>query len=207
MNQCCSDSLKVAIESSRLGWFALAGTDDAVTYLTFGHASPTDLFERLEQDGIPTASQTPSPMLASAADAVRRYLDGEPVDLLKVPVAITGRTPFQQQVQQALRRVPHGSTISYAELAEQAGAPRAARAVGTVMATNRIPLLIPCHRVVGSGGRLGGFSAPQGLDMKRALLAMEAGEELPGKFLQQFAGCSQHASDDALEVGALAAVH
>lgn len=207
MSQHCSEALSVVIQSSRLGWFAVAGTADAVTYLTFGHASPTDLFERLEQDGMPSESRTPSITVTDAADAIRRYLDGEPVDLLQIPVAMEGRTPFQQRVVQALRRVSYGATVSYAALAEQAGAPRAARAVGTVMSTNRIPLLIPCHRVVGSGGKLGGFSAPQGINMKRALLAMEAGEVLADDLLRHFDDSLQHSGDDALEVSALAAMH
>ena len=59
-------------------------------------------------------------------------------------------------------------------VAERAGAPRAARAVGTVMSTNRFPILIPCHRVIAAAGKLGGYSAPQGLDLKARLLAMEA---------------------------------
>ena len=73
-----------------------------------------------------------------------------------------------------LRNVPYGQTLSYAELAAKAGSPKAARAVGSVMAQNRVPLIIPCHRVVGSGGHLGGFSAPRGIAFKKQLLELEA---------------------------------
>jgi methylated-DNA-[protein]-cysteine S-methyltransferase len=83
-------------------------------------------------------------------------------------------TDFQRKVLDACRAIPPGETLSYAELAVIAGAPGAARAVGNVMRTNRIPLVIPCHRVVGSGGSLGGYSAPDGLAMKRKLLEREA---------------------------------
>ena len=77
--------------------------------------------------------------------------------------------------------MPRGETVSYAELAGRAGSPNAARAVGGVMAGNRVPLLVPCHRVVGAGGRLGGFSAPTGVELKKRLLALEAapGATLP----------------------------
>ncbi len=77
-----------------------------------------------------------------------------------------------------LRQVGYGETVSYGELAERSGSPRAARAVGTVMATNRIPLILPCHRVLGSAGRIGGFSAPQGIDLKRRMLDLEGRESL-----------------------------
>ena len=78
---------------------------------------------------------------------------------------------FVTEVWRQLARVPLGHTVSYAALAARAGRPRAARAAGTACATNRIPLFVPCHRVLASGGRLGGFSA--GLPWKRALLALE----------------------------------
>jgi methylated-DNA-[protein]-cysteine S-methyltransferase len=83
-------------------------------------------------------------------------------------------SPFAVAVVQAARRIPVGETRSYGQLAMAAGRPRAARAVGRVMARNRTPLLIPCHRVVGSGGKLGGFSAIDGLRMKERLLQLEA---------------------------------
>jgi methylated-DNA-[protein]-cysteine S-methyltransferase len=83
-------------------------------------------------------------------------------------------TDFQRRVLDQCRKIPYGSTISYAELAAKAGFPRASRAVGNCMAANRIPLLIPCHRVVRSDGQLGSYSAPGGVGMKRRLLAMES---------------------------------
>jgi methylated-DNA-[protein]-cysteine S-methyltransferase len=82
-------------------------------------------------------------------------------------------TPFQQRVVETVQGIPFGQTMSYAEVAERAGSPRAARAVGNVMAQNRTPMVVPCHRVLASGGRLGGFSAPGGTEFKRRLLALE----------------------------------
>ncbi|MEX1224432.1 MAG: MGMT family protein, partial [Pirellulales bacterium] len=74
----------------------------------------------------------------------------------------------------ACRRIPIGQTMSYAELAAVAGSPGAARAVGNIMAGNRVPIIVPCHRVVGSGGSLGGYSSSGGLRTKRRLLSLEA---------------------------------
>jgi methylated-DNA-[protein]-cysteine S-methyltransferase len=81
-----------------------------------------------------------------------------------------GMTPFRKKVMEELRKVQAGSTVTYGELATAAGSPGAARAVGNVMATNPVPLFVPCHRVVATNG-LGGFTG--GLDVKRALLRLE----------------------------------
>ena len=99
---------------------------------------------------------------------------GEPVDFADVPLALDHLTPFGRRVIAACRRFLGDSTRSYGELAAECGSPGAARAVGSVMAKNRYPLIVPCHRVLAAGGELGGYSAPDGLKMKRRLLAMES---------------------------------
>ncbi len=88
-----------------------------------------------------------------------------------LPLAPAG-TPFQQRVWDALRRVAHGETISYAELARRIGAPTAARAVGAAVGRNPVSVIVPCHRIVGSDGSLTGYAG--GLDRKRALLELES---------------------------------
>ncbi|MCG8686089.1 MAG: methylated-DNA--[protein]-cysteine S-methyltransferase [Desulfobacterales bacterium] len=85
----------------------------------------------------------------------------------------TGGTTFQQQVWQALAKIPYGSTISYGDLAVQIGNPKAVRAVGLANGRNPIPIIIPCHRVIGKNGSLTGFGG--GLDVKRFLLELEQG--------------------------------
>jgi methylated-DNA-[protein]-cysteine S-methyltransferase len=114
---------------------------------------------------------------AQLNDVVARlteYAHGDVEGLEDVEVDLSGRTPFQVCVLQACRRIPPGQTRSYAQLAAQVGSPLAARAVGSVMARNQVPLIVPCHRVVGSDQSLGGFSSRSGLQMKRRLLALEA---------------------------------
>ena len=96
------------------------------------------------------------------------YAAGAADDFRDIEVATEGLTPFGRRVVQALRRIGYGGRISYGELAAKAGAPGAARAVGSVMSHNRVPLIIPCHRVIAAGGKLGGFSAPQGLSLPHA---------------------------------------
>lgn len=90
---------------------------------------------------------------------------------VKAPLKLEG-TEFTLRVYEVVRSIPPGETLTYGEVARGAGRPGAARAVGSVMANNRHPLFIPCHRVVASTG-LGGFSSPGGLDQKRILLELE----------------------------------
>jgi methylated-DNA-[protein]-cysteine S-methyltransferase len=91
----------------------------------------------------------------------------------RVPLDLSGITPFHRRVYEALRRVPAGETVTYGQLAALAGSPRAARAVGQAMAHNPFLLVVPCHRVLGHGGAMGGFSAPGGVDTKRRMLELE----------------------------------
>ena len=97
----------------------------------------------------------------------RRRAFTVPLDLAAVP-------PFSRRVLLAASRIPYGATVTYGHLARRAGLPGAARAVGQVMARNPVPLLVPCHRVVASGGGLGGFTG--GLVLKRRLLALEGAQ-------------------------------
>lgn len=83
-------------------------------------------------------------------------------------------TPFQLKVLEQVALIPYGQTLSYGEVATLAGSPRAARAVGTALSRNSIPVVIPCHRVLGSDGRLGGFTSRHGISDKIALLALES---------------------------------
>lgn len=92
-----------------------------------------------------------------------------------VPFALEG-TPFQKQVWQALVTIPYGQTVPYGELARRIERPRAVRAVGAACGRNPIPVIIPCHRVIGSNGKLTGFRG--GLAAKRRLLSLEAGSEM-----------------------------
>jgi methylated-DNA-[protein]-cysteine S-methyltransferase len=108
--------------------------------------------------------------IASVRALLARYFDGDLAVLDTVPVEFTG-TGFQQKVWQALRRIPHGTTISYLELATRIGDPGAVRAVGAANGANPVAVIVPCHRVIGSSGKLIGYGG--GLDRKEWLLAHE----------------------------------
>jgi methylated-DNA-[protein]-cysteine S-methyltransferase len=107
---------------------------------------------------------------ARYAGPLRRYFEGDPVDPASLDVDLYG-TAFQVRVWETLRAIPRGKVRTYGGVAADIGAPRAMRAVGMANRNNRLPLVVPCHRVVGVGHRLGGYSG--GVDRKRFLLQLE----------------------------------
>lgn len=115
----------------------------------------------------------PTGAVAEALRRIERHLRGELQDFTEAPLALEPLPPFHRRVYEAARTVAAGTTISYGALATLAGSPGASRAVGQAMARNPFPLVVPCHRVLAAGGRLGGFSATGGTDFKRVLLALE----------------------------------
>ncbi|MBI5285856.1 MAG: methylated-DNA--[protein]-cysteine S-methyltransferase [Chloroflexi bacterium] len=106
----------------------------------------------------------------AAAQQLRDYAAGKRMDI-DLQVDLSWVTPFRREVLLECARIPRGQVATYADLARRVGRPRAFRAVGNTMRTNPVPLVIPCHRVVGSNGSLTGFGG--GLDMKRQLLQLE----------------------------------
>jgi methylated-DNA-[protein]-cysteine S-methyltransferase len=158
--------------SSDLGWMAAVVTGGVVKQLSFGHPSAAAARKALERK-MPKAGK-PGKSDARLVRRLQAYAAGIPDSLGDIPVDFGRTGEFQQRVLEQCRRIPYGRTMSYGELAAKAGSPRAARAVGNCMASNKTPLLVPCHRVVHSGGGIGSFSAPGGTSMKRRLLAMES---------------------------------
>lgn len=114
--------------------------------------------------------QERTPLLDRARDQLQEYFDGERLEF-DLPLAPDG-TAFQQKVWAALTRIPPGETRSYADIARDVGC-RAARAIGQANGRNPIPIIIPCHRVVGANGALGGYSGGEGPATKRYLLDLE----------------------------------
>ena len=111
-------------------------------------------------------------LLPKLAEALRAYFEGRPTRF-DVRLDLGAVTEFRRRALQACRRIPWGQTGTYADLARTAGSPNASRAAGSAMAHNPLPLVVPCHRVVRSDGSLGGFSSPQGVQLKRRLLQLE----------------------------------
>ena len=157
---------------SALGWMAMIGSGRVLKYLTFGHPSRQAAARAVAPDLAQTAQ--PGDWNPDLVRRIRAYASGSRDEFRDVQVDPGPRTDFQRRVIACCRRIPFGKTLTYGQLAARAGSSRAARAVGQCMAANRIPLVIPCHRVVAAGGGLGGYSAVGGIRTKRRLLELEA---------------------------------
>lgn len=164
-------SISLSVFSSGWGWIGMAVSEQGLAGLTLPRATEEAAWTQLNA-GWPQGTPSSSDQWPELRQRLLDYLDGNPVDFSDVALDLPARPPFWRQVWEACARIPYGETRSYAELARQAGAPRAFRAVGGAMAANPIPLVIPCHRVVGSDGRLVGFGG--GVEQKRRMLEMEA---------------------------------
>jgi AraC family transcriptional regulator, regulatory protein of adaptative response / methylated-DNA-[protein]-cysteine methyltransferase len=165
--------ISYATAATQLGTLLVAATDRGICAVTLG-AGPVELQRALAAE-FPHAKIAPGPIattpdLARWMRALAAHLDRHS-PLPDLPLDIQG-TSFQTLVWSYLRQIPRGETRSYAELARALGRPRAARAVASACARNRIALLIPCHRVIRGSGALGGYR--WGLARKRALLDQEA---------------------------------
>lgn len=150
-------------------------------------ASSSEAAERAVLRPLPNALPgDPPPEIAEAIAAARRYFDGEKMDFSGAPVDLGTQSPFFVQVYAAVRRLGWGQTTTYGAVARELGAgPEAARDVGQAMASNPIPLIIPCHRVLAAGGKVGGFSAPGGSTSKLRMLAIEGVDLSPSAPAQQ----------------------
>jgi methylated-DNA-[protein]-cysteine S-methyltransferase len=157
-----------------MGFCAIAWSDVGVSRFQL----PTKTAEAAERlilrrafGGAPGA---PPEKVSAVVEAAKRYFAGEQMDFSQVQVDLAGQDAFFAQIYDALRRVGWGRTTTYGALAKEVGASReAARDVGEAMAKNPAPLIIPCHRVLAAGGKIGGFSAPGGSKTKARMLELE----------------------------------
>jgi methylated-DNA-[protein]-cysteine S-methyltransferase len=167
-----SSPVLLSVFPTEIGWFGLLGNREGVSRVTFGHASPRAVREALgaNADAAPEADWSPK-----LRQTLEQYAAGRAVHFDDIEV-IRSRplTDFQQRVVDTVRAIPRGETLTYGQVAVLVGSPGAARAVGTVMSSNPVPIIIPCHRVVGSAGGLGGFSAAGGVRTKQWMLEVES---------------------------------
>jgi AraC family transcriptional regulator of adaptative response/methylated-DNA-[protein]-cysteine methyltransferase len=155
-----------AVVTTSLGAMLVAATDKGVCRVSFGE-SGEDLAARFPSAELVEGGEAFAALFAEVVAAVER-----PGDSRHIPLDVQG-TAFQEAVWQELRRIPPGETRSYAEIAAAIGKPGAVRAVGSANGANNVAVLIPCHRVIQSGGALGGYA--YGAAIKRELLGRERG--------------------------------
>jgi methylated-DNA-[protein]-cysteine S-methyltransferase len=157
-----------------IGRLLLASTAAGLVRLGFEREDPDLLLEELARRIAPRVVEAPG-RLDEARREIDEYFEGRR-DHFELPLDWRLSSGFRRTVLEHLYAdVPYGQTVSYLQLATIVGNPKASRAVGTAMATNPIPIVVPCHRVLRSGGQLGGYGG--GLDTKVKLLALEAGEQ------------------------------
>ena len=168
------------------GFCGIAWSGTGITRLclpTRSAAAATHMLLRRAPDSAPGI---PPPGVAETVAAVVHYFRGERVDFSSARLEIAGQGGLQERIYQALRKVGWGQTTTYGALAKELGAgPEVARDVGEAMARNPIPLIIPCHRVLAAGGKLGGFSAPGGTSTKIRMLELEGVRADPARSPQQ----------------------
>jgi O-6-methylguanine DNA methyltransferase len=164
-------SAQTVMETS-LGPIFLFFSDKGLVGLSF--AGENDLKQGVSPGRTPATPAPTESVLKTwqqqVAQALKDYFAGKPVNIESLPLDLQG-SPFLLKVWQEMKKIPHGATLSYKDLATRIGNPKAARAVGQAVGANPIPILIPCHRVINADGSLGGFSS--GLDRKEWLLRHE----------------------------------
>jgi methylated-DNA-[protein]-cysteine S-methyltransferase len=165
-----------SVFTTKWGWFGLLAGENGLVRTCLPMNSKSAAQDILLA-GIEGA-KTDKKRLLEIENAVVTYYEGHKVDFSSIDVDLEAFTPFQQKVLLELRNIKHGQSITYGDLAAMAGSPKAARAIGACMAKNPIPLIIPCHRVMGATGALTGFSAPGGTETKRRMLQLEGLQNL-----------------------------
>jgi len=162
-----------------IGACGIAWRSGGVVGLQLPESNEAALRARLRRV-IPGARETaPPPEVQRAVDAIIALLRGESRDLSFVELDMRHVPPFQRRVYEVARTIPPGSTLTYGEIAGRLGEPGAARDVGSALAQNPFPIVVPCHRVLAANGKLGGFSAHGGVRTKLRLLGIE-GVQAPG---------------------------
>jgi methylated-DNA-[protein]-cysteine S-methyltransferase len=115
----------------------------------------------------------PPPAIRQGIEEIVALLRGERRSLAGIELDLDGVPEFHRRVYEIARTIPPGQTVTYGEIANRLGMPGSAQAVGRAMGANPFPIVVPCHRVLGAGGKLTGFSAPGGVETKRRMLLLE----------------------------------
>jgi methylated-DNA-[protein]-cysteine S-methyltransferase len=173
----CKKPMKYTIFRTKWGYFGLAATDNGLLRTCLPLAEREKAKSQLLQN-LPD-HRYDKDLFKTAQEQITAYFEGACVNFRAIPVVLDGLGLFARRVLTACRDIEFGQTVSYGRLAELAGKPGAARAVGGAMAKNPLPLIIPCHRVVCANGKIGGFSASGGITLKKRLLRLEQEELFP----------------------------
>jgi methylated-DNA-[protein]-cysteine S-methyltransferase len=164
--------------STAIGTCGVAWSTRGLVALALPERDEAATERRLRGKSHSAGKAEPPPQIAQAISLIQKYCSGERVDFSAVPLDLSGIDPERRRVYEVMRALGHGETTTYGALARQAGAAEsdweAPQRVGVAMGRNPLPIVVPCHRVLAAGGKLGGFSAYGGTMTKEKLLALES---------------------------------
>jgi methylated-DNA-[protein]-cysteine S-methyltransferase len=163
------NALTFAVCETSLGWIGIVGSPNGLKKVILPLKSKEAVLGQVAGYGCEVENPN-NTCFADLTDRLSLYFGGKPVDFAD-KLDLSGTTRFQQNVWRTVRKIPCGETRSYAWVAKQLGLPKAARAVGQALKRNPVPIVVPCHRIIGSDGKLGGFSG--GVKIKKLLLQLE----------------------------------
>ena len=163
-----TQQLNCIIFNTDLGWVGILGSAKGLLRTTLPHPSTQEI-RQLLGDSINQASRSPH-LFADLMQRLKLHFGGHKVNFPD-RLDLSGATAFQRAVWETTRLIPYGETRSYAWVAEQIKQPKALRAVGQALSRNPLPIIVPCHRVLASSGKLGGFTG--GIEIKKGLLHLE----------------------------------
>lgn len=164
--------------ATQIGDCGIAWRNETVVATRLPDESPDETSRRLAARTGGAPGEPPN-VIGHAISLVTALLEGERMDLTSIVCDLGKSDPFAARVYAATRAIPVGETSTYGDIASQLGDTRLARTVGQALGRNPLPIIVPCHRVVGAGGRLTGFSAAGGVATKLRMLAIE-GAQLGG---------------------------
>jgi O-6-methylguanine DNA methyltransferase len=162
-----------ALLDTAIGWCGLAWGERGLVGVQLPEASEARTRARMRRRFPDAPEAPPPPRVQRAIDGIVALLRGEAIDLSAVALDMAGVPPFDRRVYEVARTILPGATLSYGEIAARLSAPGEARAVGEALGQNPFPIVVPCHRVLAAGGKVGGFSANGGIATKLRLLSIE----------------------------------
>ncbi|MEJ7596656.1 MAG: methylated-DNA--[protein]-cysteine S-methyltransferase [Kofleriaceae bacterium] len=165
----------LALFDTAIGRCGIAWAEHAIAGVQLPEVDERETRSRLARRFTEVQDATPAAHAQRAIDAIIALLRGEPVDLAPITLDLSGVPAFNQRVYQVTRTIPPGCTLTYGDIASRLGSAGSARAIGQALGRNPVPIIVPCHRVLAAGGKLGGFSAHGGGSTKQRMLAIECG--------------------------------
>jgi methylated-DNA-[protein]-cysteine S-methyltransferase len=172
--------MKYCLIDTEIGTFGLCWSETGIARVALPDPKPGAVAQRMAKQG--GRSAVPEEEIAEIVADIVAYGTGAPVEFDAVPVDLGTASAFHRSVYADIRKLDWGETTTYGEIARRLGDAGLARAVGQALGANPVPLIVPCHRVLASHGKAGGFSAPGGASAKMRLLALERAASPEGQF-------------------------